>query len=698
MDKNTFTGLLLMAALMFGFMYCNRPDTTEQAAQEQSLKNDNAKSDDAKSISGIDANLKASLAEKVRAFGALTDSASHSYALAADGINLATDSTGNITGSVNAANTDINVAAVLNADDNSISPEQRAAAVAVLKSKISSLDKYRDFASFLGGNNDTITIDNGKMRVTFSSHGGRVAKVVLPKYKTETTNPATDVCLFDAKNAAYEFEFETATQRIATGDLNFKATKENDSTVVMSLPLANGAEIALRYTVIPNEYLVRMSLEQKNMSQIIPVNRSSMRLKWHEAMQRNEVGHTFEERNSAIYYKFNNENPDDLSSTSDDDEQLTGSIRWIAFKNQFFSSVIIADNKFNTADLDSKVVKSETTLKDLSMDATFDYSSQVDNPASFTFFFGPNDYPLLSGLDKKLEKFAADGVDKDLDLTKLVPLGWGILGWINRFIVIPIFDFLSRFISNYGIIILLLTIFIKIVTFPLTFKSYKSQAKMRVLAPEIKELNDKYPGQENAMKRQQETMKLYSKAGASPFSGCIPMLLQWPILIAMFAFFPNAIELRGQSFLWVHDLSAPDYICTLPFSIPLLGNHLSLFCLLMTVVNIVYTRISMQNQPSSNSMPGMKAMMWLMPLMFLFFFNDYAAGLSYYYFVSLLITIVQTYAFRLYFTEDKVRAEMAENAKKPRKKSGFMARLEAAQKQQEAYMREQAKQQAKRRR
>jgi YidC/Oxa1 family membrane protein insertase len=649
-------------------------------------------------VTGLDGTLKASLAEKVRTFGTLTDSASRAYELTTDGLTLTTDSAGNVNGSVAVADAQISVAAALNADDNSLSPDQRASAVAVLRNKISSLDKYRDFSSFLGGDNDTITIDNGLMRVTFSSKGGRVAKVVLPKYKTETTTPATDVCLFNSANAAYEFEFETATQRIATGDLNFKATKENDSTVVMSLPLANGAEMAIRYTVLPGQYLVRMALEQKNMSNVIPANRSSMHLKWHQLMQRNEIGHMFEERNSAIYYKFNNESPDDLSSTSDESENLTGSIRWVAFKNQFFSSVLIADSKFTTADLDSKVIKSETTLKDMTMDATFDYSSTSENPASFTFFFGPNDYPMLSHLDKTLEKYSADGADKDLDLTKLVPLGWGILGWINRFIVIPVFDFLSRFTSNYGIIILLLTIFIKLITFPFTYKSYKSQAKMRVLAPEINEINEKYPGQENAMKRQQETMKLYSRAGASPFSGCLPMLLQWPILIAMFAFFPNAIELRGQSFLWVHDLSAPDIICTLPFSIPLLGNHLSLFCLLMTAVNIVYTRLSMQNQPSSNSMPGMKIMMWAMPLMFLFFFNDYAAGLSYYYFVSLLITIIQTYAFRWFINEDKVRAEMAANAKKPRKKSGFMARLEAAQKQQEAYMREQAKQNAKRRR
>ena len=297
---------------------------------------------------------------------------------------------------------------------------------------------------------------------------------------------------------------------------------------------------------------------------------------------------------------------------------------------------------------------------------------------------------MLSSLDEKLSP------DDDLELTRLIPLGWGIFRWINKFIIIPVFNLLS-FIPNYGIVILLLTLFIKLILFPFTYKSYMSQAKMRVLAPEIKEINEKYPGNENAMKRQQETMKLYSKAGASPFSGCLPMLLQMPVLIAMFWFFPSAIELRGESFLWAHDLSAPDFICTLPFSIPFYGNHVSLFCLLMTVVNIIYTRINMQNQPGGATMPGMKWMMYLMPVMFLFFFNDYASGLSYYYFLSLLITIVQTYIFRRVVNEDKVRAQMMANAKKPRKKSGFMARLEAAQKRQEAIMREQAKQRNNRR-
>ena len=268
----------------------------------------------------------------------------------------------------------------------------------------------------------------------------------------------------------------------------------------------------------------------------------------------------------------------------------------------------------------------------------------------------------------------------------------------QHLIVIPVFTLLGKYIASYGIIILLLTIFIKLILFPFTYKSYMSQAKMRVLAPEIKEINDKYPGQENAMKRQQESMALYSRAGASPMSGCLPMLLQMPILIAMFRFFPSAIELRGQSFLWAADLSAPDYIISLPFAIPFLGSKLSLFCLLMTATNIIYTRINMQNQPGGNSMPGMKWMMYLMPVMFLFFFNNYAAGLSYYYLLSLLITIIQTYIFRQVVNEEKVRATMKANAKKPKKKSGFMARLEEAQRQQQAMLREQEKQRAKKRR
>ena len=286
-------------------------------------------------------------------------------------------------------------------------------------------------------------------------------------------------------------------------------------------------------------------------------------------------------------------------------------------------------------------------------------------------------------------------VDENLKLTRMIPLGWNIFRWINTGVVIPVFNFLGKFISNYGIIILLLTIFIKLVLFPLTYKSYRSQAVMRVLAPQIQALNEKYPGTENAMIRQQKTMALYNSAGANPMSGCLPLLLQMPILFAMFSFFPSCIELRGQSFLWAHDLSAPDAIISWTGDIPLVtkyfGNHISLFCLLMTGTNIIYTYLNSQAQ--SNTMPGMKLMMYLMPVMFMIFFNNYAAALSYYYFLSLLITIIQTYSFRFIIKEEDVKKKMAENAKKPKKKSKFMQRMEEMQRQQQQMLREQQKQQ-----
>lgn len=694
MDKNTLIGLLLIGAVLMGFTLCRRNDdlkNSKEKTEQTQAASDKAKtaSAEAPTTVGVDSTLRDNAIASVRNYGSRDNENTHTLTVA--GVKLSVDSTGTLSGTVTAGNRTMPVEAVLNPADQSLDPAARANGAAVLRDALDQAGKYRAFASFMDGENKEIVLKNDRLEVTFSSLGGKVSKVVLPGYKTETTSPATDICLFDAKTGGYEFEFETENQRIATGQLYFQSNQVNDSVVEMSLPLEGGAVMTLRYTVIPAEYLVKMELLQKGMENIVPLNRSSMRLRWQQTLRRNETGRTFEERNSAIYYKFDNESPDDLSANGDDDETLSGNLKWVAFKNQFFSSVLIAGSHLATADVASKVIKNTNMLKTMNMDATFDYSSDKENPASFMFYFGPNDYPLLSSLDEKLASFAGEegSDDADLQLNKLVPLGWGIFGWINRFVVIPVFSFLSRYISNYGIIILILTLLVKLVLFPLTFKSYMSQAKMRVLAPEIKEINDKYPGQENAMKRQQETMKLYSRAGASPFSGCLPMLLQMPILIAMFAFFPSAIELRGQSFLWVHDLSAPDFMINLPFAIPFLGNRLSLFCLLMTAVNIIYTRINMQNQPTSSSMPGMKWMMYLMPLMFLFFFNDYAAGLSYYYFLSLLITIVQTYAFRLFVNEDKVRAEMLANAKKPRKKSGWMAKLEEAQRKQEAMMREQ---------
>lgn len=604
------------------------------------------------------------------------------YVLSDGTFELHLDST-ELTGTVAVGTNKVDVASLRTTSGAAVAPDLRAAAIKAIAQLTSKSQKYKGFARHLGGENTVTTLENELMKVSISSRGGMVSAVELKKYNTEVGETPEPIQLFKGSNDGYSFTFTTSDQRLDTREFNFTPVVESDTSVMMVLDLADGAQWGIRYTLHPQNYLVGMEIVQKGMGAVLPGSTASADFNWHQTMARNEKGRVFEERNSAIYYKYVGESPDDLSEQKDDSEQLNGRVKWVAFKNQFFSSVIIARNHFSGADLKSTVLKSDDYLKDMTMSATLPYTVADGAVAAFDFYFGPNDYPLLSKLDKQISP------DEDLDLTRLIPLGWGLFRYINTWIVIPVFTFLSSFISNYGIIILLLTIFIKLIIFPFTYKSYKSQARMRVLQPEIKEINEKYPGQENAMKRQQETMALYSRCGASPFSGCLPMLFQMPVLIAMFSFFPSAIELRGESFLWAKDLSAPDYIVTLPFSIPFYGNGVSLFCLLMTIVNIVYMRINMQNQPGGDSMPGMKMMMYIMPVMFLFIFNDYASGLSYYYFLSLLITIVQTWAFRHFIDEKKVREQLLANAKKPRKKSGFMARLEEAQRQQQAMLRQQ---------
>ena len=685
MDKNTLWGLLCMAAIFFGFMYCNRPSQEQLEAQRaaQAAKTTGegaAAADEAVAVDSLSPALNASLAEAVRTIGAAREGGQ--YVLSDGTFELRLDST-ELTGTVAVGTNKVDVAALRTTSGAAVAPDLRAAAIKAIAQLTSKSQKYKGFARHLGGENTVTTLENELMKVSISSRGGMVSAVELKKYNTEVGETPEPIQLFRGSNDGYSFTFTTSDQRLDTREFNFTPVVESDTSVMMVLDLADGAQWGIRYTLHPQNYLVGMEIVQKGMGAVLPGSTASADFNWHQTMARNEKGRVFEERNSAIYYKYVGESPDDLSEQKDDSEQLNGRVKWVAFKNQFFSSVIIARNHFSGADLKSTVLKSDEYLKDMTMSATLPYTVADGAVAAFDFYFGPNDYPLLSKLDKQISP------EEDLDLTRLIPLGWGLFRYINTWIVIPVFTFLSSFISNYGIIILLLTIFIKLIIFPFTYKSYKSQARMRVLQPEIKEINEKYPGQENAMKRQQETMALYSRCGASPFSGCLPMLFQMPVLIAMFSFFPSAIELRGESFLWAKDLSAPDYIVTLPFSIPFYGNGVSLFCLLMTIVNIVYMRISMQNQPGGDSMPGMKMMMYIMPVMFLFIFNDYASGLSYYYFLSLLITIVQTWAFRHFIDEKKVREQLLANAKKPRKKSGFMARLEEAQRQQQAMLRQQ---------
>ena len=681
MDKNTITGLVLMAAVMFGFLWLSKPSEADIAAENARREQAQAAktTTDTPDIVLTPAD-SAALVAGVRSMG--TKAEDGRVVFTNSNFNLNIDSLGTLAGTyTDGTNTvDIN-------DLTGGRAHLDAAALATAYRHVRELSanaaKYAGFAKYLGGEAQDVVLENELVKVTLTSRGAMVDQVELKKFNTEVGGDTAKVNLFRDATDGYGFRFLTTDQRLDTRDFNFTTTLEGDSAVYFAMAPAAGAEWGIRYTLAKDGYTVRMDIIQNGIQAVIPASTATMDFYWHQKMGRNELGRTFEERNSAIYYDYIGGDVDDLNANDDDSESVTGRLRWVAFKNQFFSSVIIARDSFGNAELSSLNIKTADYLKDMSMTATIPYTINNGTAASFDWYFGPNDYPILSDLDDTL------GYDEDLELTRLIPLGWGLFRWINVLVVIPVFTFLGKFISSYGLIIFLLTLFIKLIIFPFTFKSYKSQAKMRVLAPEIKEINEKYPDQADALKRQQETMALYSRAGASPFSGCLPMLFQMPVLIAMFSFFPSAIELRGQSFLCAHGLSAPDTIFTLPFTIPFYGNHVSLFCLLMTIVNIVYMKVSMQSQPTSQGMPGMKAMMYIMPVMFLFIFNDYASGLSYYYFLSLLITIIQTWIFRRVIDEKKVREQLLANARKPRKKSGWMARLEEASRQAQQAQRQQ---------
>lgn len=549
--------------------------------------------------------------------------------------------------------------------------------------------EYVDFAPFAEGEEQTLTLSNPQVSLTFSTLGGRLSQAVLNEYSTYDSLP---LMLFNEANNDYGFIFKTQGRTISTADLYFVPELSADKrTLAMKLPFENGSTFEVRYTLPEEGYMLDMKIYQNGMEKILPRNTVDLDMYWTQKLRRQERGRMFEERNSALYYKFVGSDVERLSETEDEHESLSTGLKWIGFKNQFFSSVLIADHKFNGARLESTVLPEDNVyLKNYKAETTVDYDPTTAEGPSFRFFLGPNLYPLLKSYDKGLDS------DDKLQLPKLIPLGYKFFRWINTGIIIPIFTFLGKFFTNYGVIILLMTIIIKAVLMPLTFKSYMSSARMRVLKPQIEEINAKYPGQDKALDRQRATMELYRNAGVNPMSGCLPLLLQMPILLAMFAFFPSSIELRQQSFLWADDLSSYDAIFSwdayIPIITPYFGNHISLFCLLMTITNILYTKINMDSTGGGQQMPGMKFMMYLMPLMFLFIFNNYASGLSYYYFVSLLITIIQTYIFRKCINEEKVLAKLKENQKKPRKKSGFLARLEEAQRQQQAALKRQQQQ------
>jgi len=551
---------------------------------------------------------------------------------------------------------------------------------------------FGDFSVASKGEDKFYTLENELVKITLSSKGGRIYSVQLKKYsKRDSLDNAHPLILFKEKESNMSFTFVTNNNRVVnSSNLYFEPvsgiTKDasGNQTLILRLKTSGQAYIDFAYTLPANNYMLGFGLKANGMNTVMPAGTNSLDMEWTSKIPQQEKGRKFEDRYSSIQYKFVADDVEKLSESKNEEKKLTNKVKWIAFKDQFFSSILIADDALNSTTLKSTLEgENSGYLKtyDANMSVAFDPTGKV--PTTFRLFFGPNQYKTLAAFDKNSK------TGSELSLNKLIPLGWGIFGWVNRFVIIPMFNFFSRFMTNFGLIILLMTIAIKLILFPLTYKSYMSSAKMRVLKPEIDEINARIPS-DKAAERQKATMELYGKVGVSPMSGCVPSLLQMPILFAMFSFFPAAIELRQQSFLWATDLSAYDSIMTLPFTVPFgFGNHVSLFCLLMTATNIVYTKLNMANQATTDQPGGamMKWMMYLMPLMFLFMFNNYASGLSYYYFIATLISIVQTYAIRGFVDEKKILAQLhakrASNSKKPAKKGGFMDRLEKMQREQQ---------------
>ncbi|MBN2742423.1 MAG: membrane protein insertase YidC [Marinilabiliaceae bacterium] len=530
--------------------------------------------------------------------------------------------------------------------------------------------QYGVFGVAAQGENQFITLENQRIKVVLSTLGGRIYSVELKDYTTFDGRP---VVLFDGQDNHFGFTFTYNNRVINTAEMFFEPVKSDSANQVqLRLNAGEGRFIAFAYRLPDDAYMVDFSMASQGLTDVLGKSQSSVELLWEQKMPQQEKGRDFEIRNSGVYYKFFQDEVDWLSVSGNQEEDLRTPLTWVGFKDQFFSSVFIAKDPFLNGNLKTNVLEDVNSphIRHNVASLTVPFAMGENVTKDFNFYFGPNHFYTLQKQGKELE------------LKGLIHLGWGILGWINRGAVIPVFNWLESYISNYGIIILILTILIKLVLFPLTYKSYMSTAKMKVLKPQIEEINERIP-KEKAMERQQAMMGLYKKAGVNPMGGCLPMLLQFPILIAMFNFFPASIELRQEAFLWAEDLSTFDSIFTLPFTIPFYGNHVSLFCLLMAATNLFYTHINQEMTASSQSMPGMKTMMYLMPVMFLFFFNNYAAGLSYYYFISTLITIGQTYLIRRFVDEKALLAQIHANQKKPVQKSRFQQRLEDMAKQQQ---------------
>lgn len=659
MDKNTIIGFLLIAAVMIVFMISQRPDA-EQIAQRERMQD---------SIQQLETERAKLQTEGI--------ASTHSEQAIADSSGALDDFFGKSKSFIAQDNTEPSI------KDNVVVSDS---------AKVSALRNVTP--------EEFVTIENEDIRLKVSTKGGWMYSAELKDFKRYDKDT---LFLFKGDESRFNLElFNKRSVRLNTESETFIPILSDDgNSLTMRLGYTDEQFVDFIYTLPKSGYLINFDIHVNGMANDLHAESlQNFRLKWDQKLRQQEKGKSFENRYATIHYKYAGMDVKKMSESKDRTEELTEPIQWFAYKDQFFTSTFIADKPFRNTILSVKNENENNYLKNYSAEmwAPVSVGEVGQLYAGFRYYLGPVHYTSMKALNKNVE------ADQQLHLEQMVNLGWNWLSWINKFFVIPIFNFFLSMGWGMGLIIFLLTLLVKLIISPLTFKSYKSSAKMRVLKPQVQEIEAKYPGQDKAVERQKATMALYNKAGASPMSGCLPMLLQSPILIALFWFFPSAIELRQQSFLWADDLSTYDAVISWGGNIPIitkyLGNHLSLFCLLMTATNIVYAKFNMDatNTGGSQQMAGMKFMPYMMSFMMLFFFNSYPSGLSYYYFISTLITILLTLTFRKVVNEEKLLAQLEANKRKPKKKSGFMDKLEQAQKMQEQQARQRAKDNSKKRR
>lgn len=546
------------------------------------------------------------------------------------------------------------------------------------------IDSTSAFFQATQGEEQFLTLENDLLKLVFSNKGGRICKATLKDYKDQKQEP---LILFDESDASLNFSFEGKNENIISDQMYFEATNVTDSTVSMRLKASNGGFLAFNYRLLPNSYMVDMTVEAEGMQNFFSPSLKRMSIDWKQRARQMEKGYTFEQRYTSLTYKPADDSFDYLSETNNERKSIPEALNWVAFKNQYFSCVFMAEKNFENATLESNMEqKGSGYMKNYNAEMKTFFDPTGKQPSHLQFYYGPNHFKtLLASNDLSFQ-------DKDQELEDLVYLGWPIIRLINRWFTINLFDWLSSWGLSMGLVILLMTIIVKVLVLPTTWKSFISSAKMRALKPYVDKINAKYPKQEDALKKQQETMALYREYNVSPMGGCLPMLIQTPVFMALFFFVPNAIELRQQSFLWADDLSSYDDLISWSTNIPLLGNHLSVFCLLFSLTTVLNQIIMMKQQDMGNNpqMAAMKWMMYIMPVMFFFIFNEYASGLSYYYFISGLIGIITMWVMRKMTDEKKLLAQLEANKKAPsaRKQSGLMAKLEALQKEQERLQKE----------